>query len=246
MSGLAHFFERDGVPTTLISLVREHAERMRPPRALHVPFELGRPLGAPDDPGFQSRVLRSVLTLLDRTERGPILEDFRESPPGPPPNLEGWTCPINLAPPVEDMSDHENLRLSLTEEIGRLQTWFDRSLATLGRNTFGVSGLDAADIGGFMVDLLADPNLKCPDPGMAIGDYAKLVTDDLRNFYLQAANARPGQATEREINDWLWGQTVFARTIGELNRLCEASADPSLRRLSELNMVPHTQRYRFA
>ena len=81
---------------------------------------------------------------------------------------------------------------------------------------------------------------------MTIGDYAKLVTDDLRNFYIQAANARPGQVTGREINDWLWGQTVFARTIGELNRLCDASADPSLRRLGDLNMVPHTQRYRFA
>ena len=145
MSGLAHFFERDGVPTTLISLVREHAERMRPPRALHVPFELGRPLGAPENPGFQSKVLRSVLALLDRTEGGPILEDFPESPPGPPPDVEGWTCPINLAPPVDDLSDHDRLRLALAEEIGRLRTWFDRSLATLGRNTFGVSGLDAAE-----------------------------------------------------------------------------------------------------
>ena len=110
MSGLAHFFERDGVPTALISLIREHAERMKPPRALHVPFELGRPLGAPDVPAFQTEVLAAVFSLFERTGGGPILEDFPSKPPGPPPELEGWTCPVNLAPPVYDMTDHDRLR----------------------------------------------------------------------------------------------------------------------------------------
>ena len=127
-----------------------------------------------------------------------------------------------------------------------MRPWYDRSLKTLKRTTFGVSRRQATDIAAFMIDLLADPAMASPDPATTIGDFAKLVTDDLRNFYIQAANARPGGATEREINDWLWGQTVFARAIGELNRLFEASADPSLRRLGELAMVPHTQRYRFA
>jgi len=31
-----------------------------------VPFELGRPFGAPDEPDFQRRVLRDLLGLLAR------------------------------------------------------------------------------------------------------------------------------------------------------------------------------------
>jgi len=50
--GLAHFFEDEGISTVVIALVREHAEAIRAPRALWVPFELGRPLGAPNEAAF--------------------------------------------------------------------------------------------------------------------------------------------------------------------------------------------------
>ena len=64
MGALGHFLEREGLATTGISLVREHTEKVRPPRALWVTFELGRPLGRPDDPPFQQRVVRAALDLL--------------------------------------------------------------------------------------------------------------------------------------------------------------------------------------
>ncbi|MBT5161958.1 MAG: hypothetical protein HOL89_19300, partial [Alphaproteobacteria bacterium] len=49
MSALGHFLEEEGIATTIISLIRVHSEKVRPPRSLFVPFELGRPLGAPND-----------------------------------------------------------------------------------------------------------------------------------------------------------------------------------------------------
>ena len=80
MGGLAHYIEDEGVATTQISLIREHSESIKPPRALWVSFELGRPLGVPDDPAFQKRVLLAALRLLD-TDSGPVLEDFGEDAP---------------------------------------------------------------------------------------------------------------------------------------------------------------------
>jgi hypothetical protein len=77
VGGLAHYLEDEGIPTTQISLIREHTELIRPPRALWVPFDLGLPLGAPDDPELQIRVLRAVLGLFER-ESGPVLEDWHE------------------------------------------------------------------------------------------------------------------------------------------------------------------------
>ena len=53
MSALAHMIEARGIATVVIGLVRPHLETIRPPRALFVPFELGRPLGAPEDAAFQ-------------------------------------------------------------------------------------------------------------------------------------------------------------------------------------------------
>ncbi len=75
MGALAHYLEVEGISTTQISLIREHTEFIRPPRALWVPFELGRPLGAPDNPELQRRILLSALELLEASE-GPVLVDF--------------------------------------------------------------------------------------------------------------------------------------------------------------------------
>ena len=46
---LSHVFEKAGLATVGISLVRGQAETVKPPRILNVNFPLGRPLGKPDD-----------------------------------------------------------------------------------------------------------------------------------------------------------------------------------------------------
>ena len=63
MGGLAHVIEGEGIATTHISLIREHTERMKPPRALAVKFELGRPFGAPNLSDFLRSVLHECLGL---------------------------------------------------------------------------------------------------------------------------------------------------------------------------------------
>ena len=72
MSALGHYLEEDGIPTVAISLIRAQTENTKPPRALWVPFELGRPFGPPSDAAFQKRVILTALRLLER-ERGPVV-----------------------------------------------------------------------------------------------------------------------------------------------------------------------------
>lgn len=55
--------ERQGIPTASITLLPEVTGAVRPPRALSVPFALGYPLGAPDDPPLQLKLLRALLAL---------------------------------------------------------------------------------------------------------------------------------------------------------------------------------------
>ncbi len=69
--------ERQGISTVAIQLLREIAMRVRPPRALFVPFPHGYPLGAPDDSARQRAVLEAALKLLeDPTLRPPALVNY--------------------------------------------------------------------------------------------------------------------------------------------------------------------------
>ena len=68
--------EKRGIATTSITMLREVTEKVRTPRALFVPFPLGYPLGRPNDPELQTRILRAAFSLLERPAPGPIVEDF--------------------------------------------------------------------------------------------------------------------------------------------------------------------------
>ena len=70
------------MPSVAIGAVRVQMEKTQPPRGLFVPFQLGRPLGEPEDAAFQRRVLLQALGLLERTDGPVILEDFPDDPPG--------------------------------------------------------------------------------------------------------------------------------------------------------------------
>jgi hypothetical protein len=74
---VASVIEKAGIPTVGLSLLREVTERVRPPRALAVPFRFGYPLGEPRRPDVQHRVLAAALDLLQASEPLPILRDFR-------------------------------------------------------------------------------------------------------------------------------------------------------------------------
>ena len=69
--------ERQGIATVAIQLLRFVAERVRPPRALVVPFRHGYPLDAPNDPLRQHAVIEAALRLLeDRTLQPPALREI--------------------------------------------------------------------------------------------------------------------------------------------------------------------------
>ena len=75
--GLAQATIEDrGIPTASITMLAEITEKIRPPRALSVPYPLGFPLGEANNPELQTEVLRQLLALLERNDV-PVLEDLR-------------------------------------------------------------------------------------------------------------------------------------------------------------------------
>jgi len=77
VSLVAAELERRGISTVVVQLLREVAERVRPPRALCVPFRHGYPLDTPGDPPRQHAVIEAALKLLEEaTLAPPLLADF--------------------------------------------------------------------------------------------------------------------------------------------------------------------------
>jgi hypothetical protein len=70
--------EEAGIATVSLSLLREVTKKVRPPRAMFVPFPHGFTLGRPHDPELQHRIIRESLKLLERTELH-VFEEYRHS-----------------------------------------------------------------------------------------------------------------------------------------------------------------------
>ncbi len=75
VSLIAAELERRWIPTVCIVLLREVAEKVRPPRALAVPFRHGFALGEPHDARLQRSVLKRALVLLERNDV-PLIADM--------------------------------------------------------------------------------------------------------------------------------------------------------------------------
>lgn len=244
MGALGHYIEDEGIATTGISLVREHTEGLRPPRFLWVPFELGRPLGAPNQPDFQREVLRKSLLLLESNSGPVLIEDFdEEAPIGEDRNnedVEGWVCPVNFPPPPSDRSERE---VALLAEIESLSPWYDFSVLKKGGSSVGASRLSAKQIATFFIKFL-DGEVENPQPEISLGNFLKIASEDIKAWYMEAATAQPGYSTSVEIQNWFWGETTAGAIFLDLNGVFEISEDPLLQYMSRSSFVPRNQRFR--
>lgn len=69
--------EQQGISTVAVQLLRLVAEKVRPPRALVVPFRHGYPLDLPNAPSKQRAVLTAALNLLtDPDLKPPAIVDY--------------------------------------------------------------------------------------------------------------------------------------------------------------------------
>jgi D-proline reductase (dithiol) PrdB len=67
--------EAAGIPTIGISLQKEVTRRVRPPRALHLRYPFGQPMGEPFATAQQRTILLDALTALETlAEPGQIVE----------------------------------------------------------------------------------------------------------------------------------------------------------------------------
>ncbi len=235
---LSHFIEEGGVPTTGISLIRPHTEVIKPPRALWVPFELGRPLGPPDDPEFQKRVLLALLKLLEAPE-GPVLEDFPEDEPESE-EIIVLSCPVNFAREAEESGDTDEMLTALRREITAMRPWYDVAVNKRQRTTVGVSGIGLDNLGDFIFAFVRGEPPENPRDDIPLSNTLKFAVEDLKSYYIEGITAQPGQASasSKMLQDWFWDETVGGKVLLALKKVCEASTDDMTKMIGAHFIVP--------
>ena len=109
-----------------------------------MPFELGRPLGSPNDPILQRRVLESALALLELDDGPYVLSDFEISDDVVELD-QNWVAPSDV--PVRiDLSDVDGVLKLLQDEVSGLKPAYYNAKALRGRTTVGVAQLSMSKI----------------------------------------------------------------------------------------------------
>lgn len=234
MGALGRWIEEEGIATTQISLVREHTEAIRPPRALWVPFILGRPLGAPGHPAFQRRVLLAVLRLLE-AEPGPVLVDYQEDAPAESEADAGaFVCPVAFSRPGVE----KGLAGDLQREVAQLAPWHELSRRRRGRTTATLSGLTPAAMAKFVTDFISDAATPSYRDDVPLVLALRLVTQDLKAYYLEAVAVQPGARAALDVRDWFWRGTTAGQAFLRLRDACLAHADDTVKGFGARSLVP--------
>jgi len=207
---LGHYLEAEGLATTIVSLVRLHSETTQPPRSLYVPFELGRPLGSPNDPALQRRVLESALALLERDDGPYVLADFEHSDDVAELD-QNWVVPSDV-PVCIDLSDVDGVLKLLQDEVSWLKPAYDNAKALRGRTTVGVAQLSMAEIAGHIASFLKGPHEKSPRDDISAAMALRFGADDLKAYYYEAG-AASGQPSSWQLGTWFWRNTVAGQIL---------------------------------
>ena len=220
---LARALEAQGVATISISMVREHTEKVKPPRALFVPFPFGHALGRPNDPALQHRVLAAALGLLGEPA-GPVLRDFPdEAEPDDQPPAPTQASAVTPAARIPDAAAAET-RDVLPDHAQWLAT-------NAGRTAFGLAGVPATrlvDVVRFLEAFVAGQDADMPErpPDLALPGFIRYCADDLKAVYFEGRLAMKPTAGGDEIARWFWSETATGQLLRRVRDRLDASDDP--------------------
>jgi hypothetical protein len=219
---LARALEAQGVATTSISMVREHTEKVKPPRALFVPFPFGHALGRPNDPDLQHRVLKAALELL-AAPAGPVLSDFLDDaeagiePPAP--------AQASAITPAASTSDDPAMETTQMRQYHA--QWLARSG---GRTAFGLSGIPATRLRGvirFLQTFADGQDADMPErrADVPLPNFIRYCADDLKTLYYEGRMAMKPAAGGDDVGRWFWGETAAGQLLRRVRDRLDASED---------------------
>jgi hypothetical protein len=208
--------ETRGVATVVIGLVRPHLEITKSPRSLWVPFPLGRPLGEPEDPAFQRRVLSAALGLLERRDGPVLLIDFPDDAPSMT-DTPGWAPRLDLAAlPSSLPEDVAGWVAALSAELKLAHPHWEAAQRRFARTTVGLSQLPLERWAPYAAPFLAGEIPASSVEGLSPALLLRIVADDIKALYGEAAQAAGPQPSSAQVNFWFWNRTLAGQFLRAL------------------------------
>lgn len=209
---LARAIEEAGLPTVAIVLIKEHAQRVKPPRALWVPFPYGFALGKPAEPEFQHKVLAAALDLLSHSN-APVLAEFPDEVDAPPRLLQASAARVDAANRNGDPAD----------EITALRGYYERwVMEHEGRTMVGLSGVPQRRFRGLVRYMQAfvdseDATYEQIPETMETGRFLRVAADDLKAFCLEARFCQRPDQKDNDLHEWFWSKTAIGRLLASVS-----------------------------
>ncbi|MEM7256528.1 MAG: hypothetical protein AAF404_03975 [Pseudomonadota bacterium] len=228
MSVIAHWIENLGISTVVIGLIKEHMAKIQPPRALWVPFELGRPMGPPNHAAFQQQVLLSALDTVATPGDRAVLKDFTHDDP------RGIDNP-DWQPPLIDTCQR------VQDEVNALQSYYNNAVSRMSRTSVGVSQISITECATLLDEYSRSAPSRSLRDGVSPILMARYAIDDLKSFYIEAALADAAPSST-QVYHWFWLQTHLGNTLRQLRLQWMNANSSKLKNLGEKFIVPHRWR----
>jgi hypothetical protein len=239
VGAISQYIEEAGVPTVGVSLLRPHTEKMKPPRALWVSFEFGRPMGPPNNSSLQRRVLLAALKLLE-APGGPLLADFPEDATESPDEVKKLGYPDDFTQAAAESAESLDSSEALRREIAALRPWYDKAVAERKRTTLGLSCLEPEALGDFIYSFIRGEQPANPRKDLPIIYSLKFAVEDLKAYYAEAITFPPDQAgiSSQILENWFWDETIAGKAILELKKTIQASPDKMTTMVASYFLIP--------
>ena len=218
MCGLAQIFESQGFSTVLVGFVKEHMEIIKPPRALWLNFPMGRPMGKPNDPEFQKKVIRVAFELLQKSP-GPVLEDFPEIIPVKEGRMS-YALPVDLVYKVNQLGDIDKLTDEVNKELSNLMPDYLKAIDINGRTTVGASEMKISDFVPYISEFAKGNKPKSPRKGLPAIPLLKLVVEDFEI-----------------LGKWFWEETNAGKLLLAIEAVSLESDDQVLRQIASMSLL---------
>ena len=193
--------------TTGVVLIEEHAQRVKPPRMLAVPFFFGSALGEADDAEYQHRVLGHAFSLLDR-DQGPVLEQLPDD-----------MIPDILMQGSETTNESEEKGLNAADELTALRGYYEQwTKAHEGRTSVGLSRIPQRRFRGivrFLEGYISgeETDMKERPAEFTVPQFIRYCVDDLKAFYYEARMVQRPDGQDREIHEWFWSESAMGALL---------------------------------
>ncbi len=220
---LARVLEQQGLATAAFSLVREYTEKVRPPRAVFVPFPFGAPCGLPGEREQQLSVVRTALATFDAPQ-GPVLVDFQGE------GSAGYGSGPVQASAVRDRSGPD---VDAATETSMMRRYYEQWVQEHDKTAVGLTRIPVVRFRGivrFLESFLqGDADMRERPADIPLADFIRYCSDDLKALYLEGRMMmNPGEGPD-DAARWLWGETALGALLVRVRDRMEASDDEEIR-----------------